>query len=1500
LAKKTIAELNIKTSGGQAAKKQLDQVGESTERLGRNQTRLGQASASAGRSFAAQSAGLGGIVGVYAAAAANVFALTAAFTALNRAAQFETILKGTDQLATAVGSSAQKVIGSLQDITQGQLSIIEAATQANLALSAGFNADQIEELATIALKASRTLGRNLTDSFQRITRGAIKLEPELLDEIGIFTRLDPAVEKYAASLNKSVAQLTQFERRQAFVNGIIEDGTKAFADVSLEAGSTQEKFEKLIASFSNLALTAGNLLAGPLGVFAEFLDQNLGNRIVLLGAVATLVFGRLRESIALFATQGLLQINSGLSDLADNLSKNKLNMQEFAVEAKAAGDAFKGGGALPGGGRASGAELKRVLADGNLSTQQALFFQKEIGTLLENEKNEREAILINQKNDVISKEKANEELEKSKKRTAALEKSQGVIATRLRNSSRSTKFLASGLNVAAVAARGLGTALSFAFTALNFIVAGVAGLQLLGSLFGVDVFSKIVELVSSLGKESRDTAKGIDDLGKAILDASSAVANSSFADLQDDLEKFSIREIVESARDAQRLAEQAAERGTLRAGPGAQPISAQDQAERIRGSLLQELAQTDPESDRFRELELQIAGFDLALTGAIDTLEKTGTSITALADVSQKSSKIIADGFKGGFFEIQSTLEGVDELAISIGGTSKVIGEFADGSLKLLSDELANAAVDANDARVKIEQLQDKLEEGTISTEIASRDIGVILSLIENSAVLGDEVKNALIDASQAVQDTVENFILLDQVAKSIRKTFAGDIRLADDAVVKGLISLNGELATTEQEIARFRSERLEATKETLDRLTQAQQEGKATEAERRKAESAYLAAQKAAFGFNLKNVVETTKIVKAEEKRLDALRDQTEILERQVQLSSIQSQNQIRENERLTAAALTTSRIAIEESVATLRKQQFKSTEQQLQAQQALNRETDKQAEVLERLARLRAASINIRAGAADDAAVRAAEQRLEKAQQQSVLTREQLLQLELDIEERKSTARLNAIAREEEVVRQSARDALNASQRKREQLLEEREIQRTSIDNERAILESEKALEASKVRSQIAEAQNDISRAKDRMAEIEAQKAVDLLRVDQTEAQKNAELDIVESRYQLLDAEIAANNAFLDESAKIVDGLMQAAKALNPNVNFDGVEVPGNISRENIRTGLSSVASARTELETQAQLGRRRVTESAQAASQSASGDVLRGEILVAQLEEVLDLQNETFDLRINATKDEQKAATQLLAKKLMTIDLEDQATLQLTQNKLQQLGIDREIAESAIKFARERQAFELSYQRRLVDAGNAVSSTLKSGITDGFLQLNDALIEGTLTISNLKDGFSDFASSLIKDIQRIFFQKTIAEPAADFLAKGFTSGFGNLFGTSLPPGVDVGPLPGEGGMVNGGFVKMAAGGMMRDRVPAMLEPGEFVVRKQAAKVAGAPALNSLNSTGSMGGDVSINIQNEGQPKDAEASTPRFDGEKFVIDVVMRDLSNNGPIRKSLRAGG
>ena len=96
------------------------------------------------------------------------------------------------------------------------------------------------------------------------------------------------------------------------------------------------------------------------------------------------------------------------------------------------------------------------------------------------------------------------------------------------------------------------------------------------------------------------------------------------------------------------------------------------------------------------------------------------------------------------------------------------------------------------------------------------------------------------------------------------------------------------------------------------------------------------------------------------------------------------------------------------------------------------------------------------------------------------------------------------------------------------------------------------------------------------------------------------------------------------------------------------------------------------------------------------------------------------------------------------------------------------------------------------------------------------------------------------------------------------------------------------------------MAAGGQMRDRVPAMLEPGEFVIRKPMAKAIGTPALNAMNSTGGIP-NVEVVIKNEGTPQEAtQAGTPRIDVDKMVVEIVTRDIRNNGPIRKTLRGEG
>ncbi len=196
------------------------------------------------------SGGSSGLVAAYATLAANVFAATAAFNAFRQAAAFEQLGEGFTFMANQAGITMGIVVDRLKEVTGGALSTQEALQGASLAVSAGFSVDQLEELAKVARGASLALGRNLNDAFDRLTRGAIKLEPEILDELGIMVRLDDATEKFAATLGKTRNELTQFERQTAFLNAINEQGIKKYGE--LADAVDVNPYDQLAAAFGDL------------------------------------------------------------------------------------------------------------------------------------------------------------------------------------------------------------------------------------------------------------------------------------------------------------------------------------------------------------------------------------------------------------------------------------------------------------------------------------------------------------------------------------------------------------------------------------------------------------------------------------------------------------------------------------------------------------------------------------------------------------------------------------------------------------------------------------------------------------------------------------------------------------------------------------------------------------------------------------------------------------------------------------------------------------------------------------------------------------------------------------------------------------------------------------------------------------------------------------------------------------------------------------------------
>lgn len=209
---------------------------------------MGAGTGSAASDFAAQAQGLGGLVHVYATFAANIYALSAAFGALSKAMDVSNLVKGLDQLGAQSGKSLGSMAKQMIMLTDGALSLQQAMRSTALSTSGGISNENMLRMTLVAKKASLALGRDLPDSMDRLTKGIIKVQPELLDELGIMARVIPAQQAYARSIGKSVASLTDFEKRQAFTNAVLEEGERKFNAIDL----ISNPYSKLSASIQNL------------------------------------------------------------------------------------------------------------------------------------------------------------------------------------------------------------------------------------------------------------------------------------------------------------------------------------------------------------------------------------------------------------------------------------------------------------------------------------------------------------------------------------------------------------------------------------------------------------------------------------------------------------------------------------------------------------------------------------------------------------------------------------------------------------------------------------------------------------------------------------------------------------------------------------------------------------------------------------------------------------------------------------------------------------------------------------------------------------------------------------------------------------------------------------------------------------------------------------------------------------------------------------------------
>lgn len=177
---------------------------------------------------------------------------------INNALQLEWLNASLDRLSAKVWETRDNILSSLReaaDWTVTDVDLIKSANKA-LALWVWQNADDIATLLEIARLKSKAFGTTTTEAFNDIVTWLGRSSPLILDNLGITIKVWEAQEKYAASIGKTVKELTDLEKKQALINAVVTEWKQQLKeawDVVLNTAERWEKFKVFVKDSMTVA-----------------------------------------------------------------------------------------------------------------------------------------------------------------------------------------------------------------------------------------------------------------------------------------------------------------------------------------------------------------------------------------------------------------------------------------------------------------------------------------------------------------------------------------------------------------------------------------------------------------------------------------------------------------------------------------------------------------------------------------------------------------------------------------------------------------------------------------------------------------------------------------------------------------------------------------------------------------------------------------------------------------------------------------------------------------------------------------------------------------------------------------------------------------------------------------------------------------------------------------------------------------------------------------------
>lgn len=168
---------------------------------------------------------------------------------------------------------------TLREMQQGAAGTVEAVTlmreaQRLLNTELPVTAQSMGELTMLARRLGEAYGFTAEEGLSRMIRAVTKLEPELLDEIGLTVKVEQATKAWADANDRNVNSLTPAERMLAFYNATLEQAREKVTRLGEEQDHASVSIEQAKTAWANFRVElASAILKAP---FVEAFFRSIG------------------------------------------------------------------------------------------------------------------------------------------------------------------------------------------------------------------------------------------------------------------------------------------------------------------------------------------------------------------------------------------------------------------------------------------------------------------------------------------------------------------------------------------------------------------------------------------------------------------------------------------------------------------------------------------------------------------------------------------------------------------------------------------------------------------------------------------------------------------------------------------------------------------------------------------------------------------------------------------------------------------------------------------------------------------------------------------------------------------------------------------------------------------------------------------------------------------------------------------------------------------------